>query len=279
MYPGDNREVLALNGGDSAQVSSQAHLWVYGSNHGDPNTLTNTQYLVGGNYALFAPTLRSPLIYKCPADISTWPVGGKKMKELLHRDCHGKRDAADPIELDLSDLFEIHRHCLVVKPLCVHGCQPGQHLHACVRSGHEPANLRPLSVQFSSRAGRGGFCRQPRRTPQMDGFKDENRPACRGAVYPSQYFLGEQPGFEMDRRSDDFKIVLRASANPSSQGFAGVGCVTALDGTSPFGDDERRPSRGGRLVGESSSLRGGRFVEASSGLRGGRFINSSKRFF
>jgi prepilin-type N-terminal cleavage/methylation domain-containing protein len=111
MYPGDNREVLALNGGDSAQVSSQAHLWVYGSNHGDPNTLTNTQYLVGGNYALFAPTLRSPLIYKCPADISTWPVGGKKMKELrsYSMNCYiGTATANVPPPIQLNSTYRIY---------------------------------------------------------------------------------------------------------------------------------------------------------------------------
>jgi type II secretory pathway pseudopilin PulG len=57
MYSNDNREMLALNGGDQAAGSSQAHLWVYGGNHGDPETLTNSQYLVGANYALFAPFL------------------------------------------------------------------------------------------------------------------------------------------------------------------------------------------------------------------------------
>ena len=55
MYSHDNRELLALNGGDQAVASSHAHLWVYGGNHGDPETLTNAQYLVGANYALFAP--------------------------------------------------------------------------------------------------------------------------------------------------------------------------------------------------------------------------------
>ena len=82
MYPGDNRELLALNGGDMAVSSSQAHLWVYGGNHGDPQTLTNSQYLVDATYALFAPFLASIQSYKCPADRSLWSIGQKNVSEL-----------------------------------------------------------------------------------------------------------------------------------------------------------------------------------------------------
>src|SRR5580693_7892101 len=57
LYTGDNREHYALNGGDPDTASAQAHLWVYGGNHGDPETLTNTQYLTGGTYAFFGPLL------------------------------------------------------------------------------------------------------------------------------------------------------------------------------------------------------------------------------
>jgi prepilin-type N-terminal cleavage/methylation domain-containing protein/prepilin-type processing-associated H-X9-DG protein len=82
MYAGENRELLVLNGGDSATVSTQPHLWVYGGNHGDPETLTNPQYLVGANYALFAPYLNSAPSYKCPADRSLWPVANRNVLEL-----------------------------------------------------------------------------------------------------------------------------------------------------------------------------------------------------
>jgi prepilin-type N-terminal cleavage/methylation domain-containing protein len=82
MYSNDNRELLALNGGDQAVSSSQAHIWVYGGNHGDPETLTNSQYLVGANYALFAPYLTSVSPYKCPADRSQWSIAGKMVNEL-----------------------------------------------------------------------------------------------------------------------------------------------------------------------------------------------------
>jgi prepilin-type N-terminal cleavage/methylation domain-containing protein len=82
LYSGDNRELLVLNGGDLAVTSVQPHLWVYGGNHGDPETLTNVQYLVGANYALFAPLLTVDTVYKCPADRTTWAVTGKPETEL-----------------------------------------------------------------------------------------------------------------------------------------------------------------------------------------------------
>lgn len=74
IYSGDNNENLVLNGGDSATTSATPHLWAYGGNHGSPETLTNSQFLVGANYALFAPSLPGARIYKCPADHSLWPV-------------------------------------------------------------------------------------------------------------------------------------------------------------------------------------------------------------
>jgi prepilin-type N-terminal cleavage/methylation domain-containing protein len=81
MYSGDNRERLVLNGGQSASLTLP-YLWIYGGNHGDTQTLLNSQYLVGANYALFAPYLRAVEVYKCPADRSLWPVGGKMVLEL-----------------------------------------------------------------------------------------------------------------------------------------------------------------------------------------------------
>jgi prepilin-type N-terminal cleavage/methylation domain-containing protein/prepilin-type processing-associated H-X9-DG protein len=81
LYPVDNHDWLVLNGGDSATASTKAHLWVYGGNHGTPETLTNFQYLLGDSYALFSPLLKTIKLYKCPADRSTWPVGGRLMLE------------------------------------------------------------------------------------------------------------------------------------------------------------------------------------------------------
>ena len=107
MYSNDNREMLALNGGDQAVASSRAHLWVYGGNHGDPETLTNSQYLVGANYALFAPFLASVQPYKCPADRSLWSIGGRMVNELrsYSMNCYVATPPANlvgPIELNAA---------------------------------------------------------------------------------------------------------------------------------------------------------------------------------
>jgi prepilin-type N-terminal cleavage/methylation domain-containing protein len=81
LYSGDNREALVPNGGRSSgggsPIGPQPYLWVHGGNHGDPQSLTFTQYLVSPTYALFAPYLRGPEIYKCPADRTLGPVRGR----------------------------------------------------------------------------------------------------------------------------------------------------------------------------------------------------------
>jgi prepilin-type N-terminal cleavage/methylation domain-containing protein len=81
MYSVDNREALAPNGGESG--ATPPYLWVHGGNHGDDQTLTNALYLVGPQYALFAPYMRTVDQYKCPADRSKWPIAtGKIASEL-----------------------------------------------------------------------------------------------------------------------------------------------------------------------------------------------------
>jgi prepilin-type N-terminal cleavage/methylation domain-containing protein len=79
VYSGDSGEQLALNGGDAATTSASAHMWIYGGNHGSADTLTNKLYLTGANYALFAKYIPSYLIYKCPADRSTWPLWSSRL--------------------------------------------------------------------------------------------------------------------------------------------------------------------------------------------------------
>ena len=84
LYNGENQENFALNGGDTAAGSATPHLWAYGGNHGDNETLTNIQYLIGKPYALFAPYVLTEKIYKCAADRTTWPVwsGGSLAKTV-----------------------------------------------------------------------------------------------------------------------------------------------------------------------------------------------------
>jgi prepilin-type N-terminal cleavage/methylation domain-containing protein len=81
MYAQDNREQLVLNGGQMGGATP--YLWVHGGNHGDQQTLTNVQYLIGPQYALFAPYLKTVDQYKCPADRSKWPfTSGVMVSEL-----------------------------------------------------------------------------------------------------------------------------------------------------------------------------------------------------
>jgi prepilin-type N-terminal cleavage/methylation domain-containing protein len=78
LYAVDNKEVLVPNGGQAGGVPpGTPYLWVYGGNHGDTQTLTNKDYLVGNAYALFAPYIKAVAIYKCAADRTLWPIPGK----------------------------------------------------------------------------------------------------------------------------------------------------------------------------------------------------------
>jgi prepilin-type N-terminal cleavage/methylation domain-containing protein len=76
VYASDYNDQLVLNGGDMATTSVQPHLWVYGGDHGSPQTLTNDLYLYGQSYSLFAYSKVQPAehIYKCPGDNTTWPL-------------------------------------------------------------------------------------------------------------------------------------------------------------------------------------------------------------
>ena len=78
MYPIDNQDYLVRNGSQASAAFTPGvtppFLWVYGGNHGDQQTLTNEQYLVGPKYALLAPYNKQYKIYKCPADRTLWPL-------------------------------------------------------------------------------------------------------------------------------------------------------------------------------------------------------------
>ena len=111
MYPNDNRETLVLNGGDTALTSLQAHLWVFGGNHGDPETLTNSQYLLGPTYALFAPLIAAIQSYKCPADTSLWDIGGRNVAELrsYSLNCYVGTSPANVVQpIALNPAYRVH---------------------------------------------------------------------------------------------------------------------------------------------------------------------------
>lgn len=78
LYSGDNRELLVLNGAGRPR-SSGPYLWVLGSNHGFQEGLLEPRYLVDPAFALFAPYLKGPQIYKCPSDRSFVRVGNRSV--------------------------------------------------------------------------------------------------------------------------------------------------------------------------------------------------------
>ena len=72
MYADDNNGVLAPNMAGSGNASSSG--WIMGwldYNGGLPaGADTNTSYLINPQYAVLGPYLKSPGVYKCPADTS-----------------------------------------------------------------------------------------------------------------------------------------------------------------------------------------------------------------
>ena len=113
LYSGDNHESLVLNGGRSGTGKpTTPYLWVYGGNHGDSQSLTNAQYLIGDNYALFAPYIKPVAIYKCPADRTRWPVRGLGMVLELRSYCMnvymGTPASQVEMPLTLSSAYKVY---------------------------------------------------------------------------------------------------------------------------------------------------------------------------
>lgn len=74
MYPSDNQDHLPSNG-YSAPEKGRA-LWVGGDGHWNEKAFTNTDLLINPKYAQFAPYVRSPGVYRCPADHSQVKIEG-----------------------------------------------------------------------------------------------------------------------------------------------------------------------------------------------------------
>lgn len=66
MYAGDNEDRLVINGNGDRNVNPK--MWIQGSFASTEPDITNTVLLVDKRGALFAPYLKTPQIYKCPAD-------------------------------------------------------------------------------------------------------------------------------------------------------------------------------------------------------------------
>ena len=81
LYSTDNREALVQNGAGRPRTSGP-YLWVLGSNHGFDQAFTDPVFLLDPKYALFAPYLKSAALYKCAADRSTFPYGGRILPKV-----------------------------------------------------------------------------------------------------------------------------------------------------------------------------------------------------
>ncbi len=101
LYASDHGDRLPPNGYGTAASLNGQRLWVVGDEHVHPNFYTNLGYLVNPQYAAFGDYLRSPAIYKCPADKSTVTLGGasypKARSYALNGFLNWQSPAPDPI--------------------------------------------------------------------------------------------------------------------------------------------------------------------------------------
>jgi len=79
LYSGDHNEQLAANGYGTPDTLGGVKLWVIGDTHQDPPAFTNRDYLLNPDYASFADYLKTPAVYKCPADRGTVDVGAASL--------------------------------------------------------------------------------------------------------------------------------------------------------------------------------------------------------
>lgn len=77
MYAGDHQEGIVVN--NNGTDNTHPVTWVGGSFEGRVQDNTNLFLLVDPRYSLFAPYLRSPEVYRCPADRSTVTLGGRRL--------------------------------------------------------------------------------------------------------------------------------------------------------------------------------------------------------
>jgi prepilin-type N-terminal cleavage/methylation domain-containing protein len=101
LYASDHADTLPPNGYGTAASLNGQRLWVVGDEHIRPEFYTNLDYLVNPQYAAFGDYLRSPAVYKCPADKSTVALTGgsypKARSYALNGFFNWESPAPDPI--------------------------------------------------------------------------------------------------------------------------------------------------------------------------------------
>jgi prepilin-type N-terminal cleavage/methylation domain-containing protein/prepilin-type processing-associated H-X9-DG protein len=81
VYSGDNREWLAPNGAGTPR-SSRPYLWVLGEFHFYEPAFIDPKFLIDPDYALFAPYLKTALVYKCPEDKSVRNINRQPIPKI-----------------------------------------------------------------------------------------------------------------------------------------------------------------------------------------------------
>lgn len=76
MYTIDNKEEIVVNNSGTDRVWEKT--WISGSFATDPADSTNIFLLVDDKYALFAPYITTPAIYRCPSDKTVVQIGDKR---------------------------------------------------------------------------------------------------------------------------------------------------------------------------------------------------------
>lgn len=80
-YALDNNDYVVLNGEPPAGGSTSFKSWVQGEFYNDPDA-TNQSLILNGNYALFAPYVKSLDSYRCPSDRAFVLEGGRRVPKL-----------------------------------------------------------------------------------------------------------------------------------------------------------------------------------------------------
>jgi prepilin-type N-terminal cleavage/methylation domain-containing protein len=82
LYTDDNAGHLVSNGYGGQSDREAEKLWVLGDEHIFPSAYTNLDYLINPQHALFADYLRTPAVYKCPADRTSIVINGQAAPRL-----------------------------------------------------------------------------------------------------------------------------------------------------------------------------------------------------
>ncbi len=109
MYSGDHDDRLVPNGHGLPPELGDTKLWVVGVDHkfipGHQEAFTNIDYLSNPEFAAFAPYLKTPAIYRCPADRSTIELGGKQYPKLRSYSLNGYMGWEKPYAAEISGDF------------------------------------------------------------------------------------------------------------------------------------------------------------------------------